>query len=67
CGKPAKQMQLDRIAEAKRTGARRLLTMCPKCRIHLDCAVSKEVDVDRSLIDIPMEDYVSYLAKRLGL
>jgi Fe-S oxidoreductase len=67
CGKAAKQMQIDRIAEAKRTGAQRLLTMCPKCRIHLDCAVSKEVHVERSLVDIPMEDYVTYLANRLGL
>jgi Fe-S oxidoreductase len=60
-------MQLDRIAEAKRTGAGRLLTMCPKCRIHLDCAVSKEIDIDRSLVDIPMEDYVVYLSRQLGL
>ncbi|MDD1773586.1 MAG: (Fe-S)-binding protein, partial [Methanomassiliicoccales archaeon] len=67
CGKPAKKMQLDRIAEAKRTGAGRLLTMCPKCRIHLDCAVSKEIDVDRSSVDIPMEDYVVYLSRQLGL
>ncbi len=67
CGKAAKQMQIDRIAEAKRTGAQRLLTMCPKCRIHLDCAVSKEIHVERSLVDIPMEDYVTYLANRLGL
>ncbi len=67
CGKPAKQMQIDRIAEAKRTGAQRLLTMCPKCRIHLNCAVSKEIDVDRSLVDIPMEDYIVYLARQLGL
>lgn len=67
CGKPAKRMQLDRIAEAKRTGAGRLLTMCPKCRIHLDCTVSKEIDVDRSLVDIPMEDYVVYLSRQLGL
>ena len=67
CGNAAKRMQHDRIAEAKRTGAKRLLTMCPKCRIHLDCAVSKEIPVDRSLVDIPMEDYLTYLAGRMGL
>jgi len=67
CGNVAKQMQIEKLTEAKGTGARRLLTTCPKCRIHLDCAVSKQTDVDKSLIDIPMEDYITYLANRLGL
>ena len=67
CGNAAKQMQIERLMEAKATGAERLLTNCPKCRIHLDCAVSKQTPVERSLLDIPMEDYITYLADRLGL
>ncbi|MCX6652812.1 MAG: hydrogenase iron-sulfur subunit [Methanomassiliicoccales archaeon] len=67
CGNVAKQMQIERIMEAKGTGAERLLTNCPKCRIHLDCAVSKQTPVDKSLLDIPMEDYITYFADRLGL
>ena len=67
CGNAAKQMQIERLTEAKGTGADRLLTMCPKCRIHLDCAATKQTDVDKSQLDIPMEDYITYLANRLGL
>jgi len=67
CGAAAQQMQLERMKEAKRTGADALLAVCPKCRIHLDCAVSKEIPCDRSLVDIPIEDYTSYLARHLGV
>ncbi|MFH0777652.1 MAG: (Fe-S)-binding protein [Candidatus Eisenbacteria bacterium] len=47
-----KQIQLERLAEAKETGAELLVTSCPKCRIHLTCAL---YDRDREL-DIRIED-----------
>ncbi len=67
CNDVSQKMQLERIMEAKRTGAETLLTVCPKCRIHLDCAVSKEIPCDRELVDIPMEDYTTFLARHLDL
>lgn len=67
CSSSSYQMQLDRIKEAKRTGAETLITVCPKCRIHLHCAISKELPCDRSLVDIPIEDFTSFLAKHLGI
>jgi len=67
CSDVAQKMQLERIMEAKRTDAGTLLTVCPKCRIHLNCAVSKEIPCERSLVDIPMEDYTTFLARHLDL
>jgi heterodisulfide reductase subunit D len=67
CSESAHKMQLERIMEAKKTGADTLLTVCPKCRIHLSCAISKEIPCDRSLVDIPIEDYTTYLARHLKL
>lgn len=67
CGNSSQQLQLERMKEAKRTGADSLLTVCPKCRIHMDCAVSDEIPIDRSLVDIALEDYTTFLAKHLSL
>jgi len=33
-----KQIQLERLKEAEEAGASILVTVCPKCRIHLTCA-----------------------------
>jgi len=65
CDSSTMKMQLDRLSQAKRTGAGVLLTMCPKCRIHLDCVASNETPVDGSEIDIPIADYTAYLARQV--
>ncbi len=52
-----KEIQLDRLAEAKATGAAVLVTACPKCRIHLGCAM---YDKDREL-EIEIRDITSLL------
>lgn len=67
CSESAHKMQVERLKEAKRTGADALLTICPKCKIHLDCAVSKEIPCDRSLVDIPIEDFTTFLTRHLNL
>jgi Fe-S oxidoreductase len=38
CGATAKEIQVDRLEEAKATGADRLVTACAKCQIHFRCA-----------------------------
>lgn len=47
CGSPAwlgcdryvKRVQLERLKEARETGGRMIVTACPKCQIHLACAM----------------------------
>jgi Fe-S oxidoreductase len=37
CTMTSKKIQSNRLAEAGRTGAKTLVTACPKCRIHFEC------------------------------
>lgn len=67
CNANAKKIQVDRVAEAKKAGADRLLMFCPKCQIHLSCAIQDKVPVDPSMIDVKLEDFTVALAKLLGL
>lgn len=39
CDAYSKQIQVKRLKEAKETGAELLITACPKCNIHLTCAM----------------------------
>jgi Fe-S oxidoreductase len=39
CGAVNKQIQVDRLREAKATGAGLLVTACAKCQIHFKCAL----------------------------
>lgn len=38
CTGASKAMQVERLEEARYTGASTLITACPKCRIHFSCA-----------------------------
>ncbi|PIU54914.1 MAG: hypothetical protein COS88_06150 [Chloroflexi bacterium CG07_land_8_20_14_0_80_51_10] len=42
CGAVSKQIQAELLREAKGTGADVLVTACPKCQIHLKCAMHDE-------------------------
>ncbi len=42
CNSVSKQIQVDRLKEAKTTGADFLITACSKCEIHFKCALSDE-------------------------
>ena len=39
CTSCSKQIQTDRLKEAISTGAQTLITACPKCKIHFQCAL----------------------------
>ena len=67
CNANAKKIQVDRVVEAKRVGAQRLLMFCPKCQIHMMCAIQDKVPVDPSMVDVKLEDYTVALAKLLDL
>jgi len=67
CNANAKRIQVDRVMEAKRAGAEKLLMFCPKCQIHLNCAIQDKVPVDPSLVDVKIEDFTVAMARMLGL
>ncbi len=52
CGLVNKQIQKERLAQAKATGADILVTGCPKCQIHLTCAQKNFEDGDVCRIEI---------------
>ncbi|MDO8567426.1 MAG: (Fe-S)-binding protein [Dehalococcoidales bacterium] len=63
CGSVNKQIQSERLREAKAAGAKVLLTACPKCQIHLKCALN-----DKKLsgeLNIQVEDVTALAAKAL--
>jgi len=51
CSTCSKQIQMERLREAKATGADTLITTCPKCQIHLSCALST-MDLDIKIKDL---------------
>jgi Fe-S oxidoreductase len=59
CSGCSKTMQMERLDEAIQTGAKALITACPKCQIHLNCAQSN-TDVDLKIMDL-----YAYLLDRL--
>jgi Fe-S oxidoreductase len=64
CDRYAKQIQVERLQEARATGAEILVTACPKCQIHFRCAMR-----DPKLggaIQIEMHDVAALVAGRLA-
>lgn len=64
CDQYSKKIQMDRLKEAKSTGAEVLITSCPKCQIHFLCAQSEEnypEDLKLRIIDM-----TTILASALG-
>ncbi len=65
CSSTTMRIQLERMKQAKRTGASCLLTSDPKCQIHLSCATSGDLPIDRDQVDIPVKDIAIALAELL--
>jgi heterodisulfide reductase subunit D len=62
CSGYAKLIQREKLRQARETGARVMLTTCPKCQIHLNCA-SRDLDADQA---VQVEDVISWLGKALA-
>jgi Fe-S oxidoreductase len=60
CSSGSKQIQVERLREAVATGADTLVTACPKCRIHLNCALSNLE------MDLQIKDLATVLAESMG-
>lgn len=63
CDSFSKALQVKRLRQAKATGSDLLITACPKCQIHLRCAmedpfIGKELEMD-------MMDLTSVLARTI--
>jgi heterodisulfide reductase subunit D len=52
CDAVTKSLQMGRIAEARATGAKFLVTACPKCEIHLSCTQKDQQDGKVEMRDI---------------
>jgi Fe-S oxidoreductase len=63
CDRFAKQIQVGRLREAKATGAEVLVTACPKCQVHLACAMKDSKIGDE--ISIEMRDVAEVVASAL--
>ncbi len=69
CGQCAKGIQTARLRQAQATGATKMITACPKCRIHLSCALkdlASRADEWPSM-DIELEDLTGLLARAMVL
>jgi Fe-S oxidoreductase len=63
CDRYSKQIQVERLREAKETGADVLATACPKCQIHFKCAM-KDPNLGGE-IGIEMKDIAELVAEAL--
>ena len=64
CGQVNKQIQTERLNEAAATGAGKLITACPKCQIHLACALH-DGRLDKQ-INVKIEDITAFVAGALA-
>ena len=64
CTSFTKLLQANRLREASGTGASVLLTACPKCEIHFNCALNDEALKDE--VELEVTDLMSFAASRLG-
>jgi Fe-S oxidoreductase len=63
CGQVSKDIQVERLEEARTTGAEMLVTACLKCQIHLKCAQNDPRLGEE--IDIPIRDLTTLIAEQL--
>jgi Fe-S oxidoreductase len=62
CSSCSKLIQREKLRQARATGARVMLTTCPKCQIHLSCA-ARDLDAGQA---VEVEDLVSWVGRALG-
>ena len=67
CSKSNELLQKERLEEAKATGAEKLITTCPKCQIHFNCALRSpgRPEEETAGMEIPIEDLVVFMARHV--
>jgi len=63
CDAYSKALQVKRLRQARTKGSDLLITSCPKCQIHLQCAMEDPFLGDE--VSIEMKDLVSVIAKTI--
>jgi Fe-S oxidoreductase len=63
CDRYSKQMQVERLMEAKGTKSDLIVTACPKCQVHLTCAMN-DVNLFQDL-SMKIRDISSILAESI--
>ena len=66
CDACSKQIRVERLLEAKSTGAEVLITSCPKCQIHFKCAMVSKGTEKGPDVEIPVMDFAEFVASALG-
>lgn len=61
CTPIARAMQVDRLREARGTGVKKLITSCPKCIVHFKCALHGQLPIDKSTVDIDIDDLTAFI------
>jgi heterodisulfide reductase subunit D len=64
CDAYSKQIMVQRLQEAKVTGADLLITACPKCMIHLTCTIRDRLQQGKK-IKLEIRDLASILADQI--
>ncbi len=65
CDLYSKQIRVERLLEAKATGAETLVTTCPKCQIHFQCAMISKGEEKGPNIEIEVANLVNLVASAL--
>ncbi|HET8796111.1 MAG TPA: (Fe-S)-binding protein [Thermoanaerobaculia bacterium] len=65
CDADSRRLQERRLDDAVETGAELLLTACPKCRIHFECAQREDTLRGRDRPHIAIEDITTFAARNL--
>lgn len=63
CDRFAKKIQVDRLQEARGTGADVMVTACPKCQVHFKCAMKGHEGADG--LSIEMWDIAEVIASAM--
>ncbi len=62
CDAVSKRIQYARLSEAKTSGAKTMVTACPKCQIHFRCS---ECGDQSQKVDIKLTDFVNVVASAI--
>jgi Cysteine-rich domain. len=65
CNSYSKEIRVDRLREAKATGAETLITCCPKCQIHFKCAMTSRTEERSPEVEMELMDLVNLAAATL--
>ena len=66
CDADARALQQRRLDDAAATGAERMLTACPKCRIHFSCAQNEDGLRGRERPRMEIEDITTFALRTLS-